>query len=62
MQQAFVVPYQRMSPIDIPRRDLVLAAPDSVLLSVSIIESDDPAAEALVITGGVGAPTLRMTV
>lgn len=62
MQQSFVVPYQRMSPIDIPRRDLVLAASDSVLLSVSVIESDDPAAEALVITGGVGAPTLRMTV
>jgi hypothetical protein len=62
MQQTFVVPYQRTSPIHIPRRDLVLAASDSVLLAVSIIESDDPAAEALVITGGVGAPSLRMTV
>jgi hypothetical protein len=62
MQQSFVVPYLRSSPIHLPRRDLVLAAADSVLLSVSIIESDDPAAEALVITGGIGGPTLRMTV
>jgi hypothetical protein len=62
MQQTFVVPYLRSSPIHIPRRDLVLAASDSVFLAVSVIESDDPAAEALVITGGIGGPTLRMTV
>jgi hypothetical protein len=62
MQQTFVVPYLRSSPIHLPRRDLVLAASDSVLLAVSIIESDDPAAEALVISGGIGGPTLRMTV
>jgi hypothetical protein len=62
MQQSFVVPYLRSSPIHIPRRDLVLAASDSVLLAVSIIESDDPAAEALVLTGGIGGPSLRMTV
>jgi hypothetical protein len=62
MQQSFVLPYFRNSPIHIPRRDLVLAASDSVWLTISIIESDDPAAEALVLTGGIGGPTLRMTV
>jgi hypothetical protein len=62
MQYSFVVPYLRSSPIHLPRRDLVVAASDSVLLSVSIIESDDPAAEALVLTGGIGGPALRLTV
>jgi hypothetical protein len=62
MQYPFVVPYLRSSPVHLPRRDLVVAASDSVLLSVSIIESDDPAAQALVITGGIGGPALRLTV
>jgi hypothetical protein len=62
MQQSFVLPYLRSSPLHIPRRDLVLAASDSVWLNVSIVESDDPAAEALVLTGGIGGPSLRMTV
>jgi hypothetical protein len=62
MQYSFVVPYLRSSPIHLPSRDIVVAASDSVLLSVSIIESDDPAAEALVLTGGIGGPTLRLTV
>ena len=62
MQYSFVLPYLRSSPIHIPRRDLVLAASDSVWLTISIVESDDPSAEALVVTGGIGGPTLRMTV
>jgi hypothetical protein len=62
MQYSFVLPYLRSSPIHLPRRDLVLAASDSVFLAVSIVESDDPAAQALVLTGGIGGPALRMTV
>jgi len=62
VQQSFVVPYYRNSPIHIPRRDMVLAAADSVLLEVSVVESDDPCAQALVLTSGLGGPSMRMTV
>lgn len=45
-----------------PKRDLVLAASDSLTLSVSIVESDDPSAEALYLTGGIGGPALHMSI
>jgi|SRR5215471_10469645 len=62
MQQTLVLPYLRDTPLYIPRRDLVLGGADSVLLEVSIVESDTPCAPALQITGGIGGPALRMTV
>ena len=58
----FVVPYTRASPVHIPRRDLVLASSDNLALRVSIIERDTPDSPALVLTGGMGGPALRLVV
>ncbi len=60
--QTFVVPYARVSPIHIPRRDLVLGATDNLSLRVSIIESDDPSAQAIELTGGIGGPACRLVI
>jgi hypothetical protein len=60
--QTLVLPYRRASPIHIPRRDLVLAASDSLALRVSIVETDDPDALALEMTGGLGGPSLQLIV
>jgi hypothetical protein len=57
-----IVPYNRTSPIHIPTRDLVLAGSDSINLRVTIVESDDPSAQALVITGGANDPVCRLVV
>jgi len=58
---AITVPYNR-PPNHVPRRDFVLGAADSLWLQVSIVECDDPSAEALTLTGGIGGPGLRMAV
>jgi hypothetical protein len=60
--QALVLPYQRTSPLHIPCRDLVLGGADCLALEVSIVESDNPSAMALVLTGGIGGPVLTMLV
>ena len=62
MQYSFVLPYLRSTPIHIPRRDLVVGGADSVLLEIGVVESDDPSAQAIVLTGGIGGPALRMNV
>ena len=62
MQYSFVLPYLRSTPIHIPRRDLVVGGADSVLLEVGVVEFDNPSAQAIVLTGGIGGPALRMTV
>lgn len=59
---ALVLPYLRVSPVHIPRRDLVLASTDNLALAVSIVERDDPTAQALELTGGMGGPTLGMAI
>ena len=59
---AMTVPYMRTSPIHIPRRDLVLAAADSLYLRVTVVDSDNPCAQALDLTGGIGGPALQMLV
>jgi hypothetical protein len=61
-QSTLVLPYQRTSPVHIPCRDLVLGGADCLALEVSIIERDDPSAEALVLSGGIGGPALTMFV
>jgi hypothetical protein len=58
----FIVPYQRGSAINIPRRDLMIGAADSLLVRVTIVHSDDPSAAALDITGGINGPTLRFMI
>jgi hypothetical protein len=60
--RVIVLPYARTSLIRIPRRDLVLSSYDSPLIRVSIIASDDPMAQAIVLTGGLGGPALVMSV
>ncbi len=59
--QTLVLPYNRAS-LHIPRRDLVLSAADSLGLRVTIVESDDPSALALDLTGGIGGPTCLLLV
>ncbi len=61
-QYTFIVPYRRTSPIQIPRRDLVLSATDSLALRVVIVESDNPDAEALELSGGIGGPACRLVI
>lgn len=60
--QTLILPYLRTSPIHIPRRDLVLSSADSLTLRVTIVESDDPSAQALFLTGGIGGPSARLLI
>ena len=62
MQQTLTLPYLRSSPLHIPRRDLVASASDSLSLRVTVVEQDDPAAQLLTITGGLGGPAARLVV
>ena len=59
---AMTVPYMRTSPVHIPRRDLVLGRADSLFLRVTIVDSDNPCAQAIALTGGIGGPALQMLV
>lgn len=61
-QQTLVLPYLRTSPLHIPRRDVVLGGADCFALEVSIVESDNPSAMALDLTGGIGGPALTMLI
>lgn len=60
--RTIVLPYARTSLIHIPRRDLTLSAGDSPRLRFTIVSSDSPVAQAIVLTGGIGGPGLRMFV
>ena len=62
MQQTIVLPYMRNSATRLPRRDIVLTGGDSLTLRASIVESDDPNAQALVLTGGIGGPQARIVI
>jgi hypothetical protein len=57
-----ILPYDRASPLHIPTRDLVLSAADSIDLTVTIVESDDPSAQAIVLTGGIGGPACTLLI
>ena len=59
---AMTLPYMRTSPIHVPRRDLVLGRADSLFLRVTVVDSDNPCAQALELTGGIGGPVLQMLV
>lgn len=58
--QSIILPYARVSPVRIPRRDLVLGVPDSLALNVTIIEADDPNAPPIEISGGIGGSLLSL--
>ena len=59
---AMTVPYMRTSPVHIPHRDLVLGHADSLYLRVTVVDSDNPCAQALDLTGGIGGPGAQFTV
>ena len=59
---AMTVPYLRTSMLHIPRRDLVLAVADSLYLRVTVVDSDNPCAQALELTGGIGGPAAVFSV
>lgn len=62
MQQTITLPYLRTSAVYIPRRDLVLSGADSLTLRVTVVEYDDPSAQPMIITGGIGGPAARLVV
>ena len=62
MQQTIVLPYMRPSGTRLPRRDLVITRADSLTLRVTIVESDDPSAQTLVLTGGIGGPAAMLLI
>jgi hypothetical protein len=62
MQQTITVPYLRSTPLHDQRRDLVAYATDSLTLRVTVIESDDPSAQMLVLTGGIGGPAAQLLI
>ena len=62
MQQTFVVPYLRSSPLHDARRDLVLHSAESLSLRMTVLEQDDPNAQLLIITGGLGGPAAHLTI
>jgi hypothetical protein len=59
---AMTVPYLRTSMIHIPRRDLVLAVADSLYLRVTVVDSDNPCAQGIELTGGIGGPSVVFSV
>jgi len=62
MQQTLIIPYLRSSPLYDARRDLVIHAAESLFLRVTVIEQDDPSAQLLVVTGGLGGPAAMLTI
>lgn len=62
MQQTFIVPYLRSSPIRDARRDLVIGGSDSLTLRVTVIEQDSPTGQWIDITGGVDGPQAQMLI
>jgi len=61
-QLAMTLPLERVSPVRVPTRDLVLGGTDSVTLAVTIVERDSPDALPIAITGGIGGPAVSMFV
>lgn len=59
---AMTVPYLRTSMLHIPRRDLVLAVADSLYLRVTIVDADNPCAQGIELSGGIGGPSAVFSV
>jgi hypothetical protein len=56
------LPLDRVSPVRVPTRDLVLGGTDSLTLLVSIVDRDSPDALPIELTGGLGGPAVSMFV
>jgi len=59
---ALSLPLDRVSPVRVPTRDLVLGGTDSVTLNVSIVDRDSSDALPIELSGGLGGPTVSMFV
>lgn len=59
---AITTPWTRTSPLYIPRRDLVSDASDSLTLTVTLLESDDPDAVAADLITGPTFPQFTLTI
>lgn len=59
---SLILPYRRTTPYRIPKRDLAIGAADSLRVRISVIENDAPDAPALIVTGGIGGPALRLLI
>lgn len=62
MQQTITLPYLRTSPVHLPRRDLVLSASDSLLLSIVVVENDRPSAQTLILTTDADGPAMQLVI
>jgi len=60
MQQCITLPYMRTSPVQLPRRDLVLSASDSLALTVTVVERDHPSAQLLILSTAAGGPSMQL--
>jgi hypothetical protein len=59
---ALTLPLDRISPVRVPTRDLVLGGSDSVTLLVSVVDRDSPDALPIELSGGIGGPALSLFV
>jgi hypothetical protein len=59
---ALSLPLDRVSPVRVPIRDLVLGGTDSVTLLVSVVDRDSPDALPIELSGGIGGPAVSMFV
>ena len=59
---ALILPLDRVSPVRIPVRDLVLGGTDSLTLSVTVVDRDSPDALPIELTGGIGGPAVSLFV
>lgn len=57
------LPYARVSPLYIPTRDLAVSSADSIRLTVTVVDRDDPSALPIApLTGGIGGPAVMLVV
>ena len=61
-QMAITLPYLRTSPVHIPRRDLVLSASDSLSLTVTVVETDHPSAQAIILSTDIDGPAMQLVI
>jgi hypothetical protein len=59
---ALTLPLDRISPVRVPTRDLVLGGTDSVTLLISVVDRDSPDALPIELSGGIGGPAVSLFV
>jgi len=61
-QFALSLPLERISPVRVPTRDIVLGGTDSVTLLISVVDRDSPDALPVELSGGIGGPAVSLFV